>query len=56
MAIADVTADGFLAGERLEQYHRDGFATLRGVFSKEEIAELERDAAEDQREEHDHKR
>jgi 2-aminoethylphosphonate dioxygenase len=44
MAIADVTVDGFLAGERLEQYHRDGFATLRGVFSKEEIAELERDA------------
>jgi 2-aminoethylphosphonate dioxygenase len=44
MAIADVGVNGFLAGERLEQYHRDGFVTLGGVFSGEEIAELERDA------------
>jgi ectoine hydroxylase-related dioxygenase (phytanoyl-CoA dioxygenase family) len=44
MAIADVSFGGSLAREHQEQYHRDGFVTLRGVFPREEMAGFERES------------
>jgi hypothetical protein len=44
MAITDLRLGNYLAGEQLEQYQRDGFVTLRTVFSEDEIASLRRDA------------
>lgn len=35
-AVSDVAPDGTLSLERIEQYRRDGFVRVRGVFSRQE--------------------